>query len=117
MTLFTFCSIGISAQTKIIKANSLDLGFGIGIEKRFYFQTNKSLKSFHAGPNVGYLNLSNDSNDRMSAFRAGIEIGHLWFLSKNFTVDLFSGAVFFTSSPSLNETLFLCLGLSLGYAW
>ena len=94
MTLFTFCSIGISAQTKIIKANSLDLGFGIGIEKRFYFQTNKSLQGFHAGPNVGYFNLSNDSNDRMSAFRAGIEIGHLWFLSKNFSVDLFSATLF-----------------------
>jgi hypothetical protein len=29
MMLFTFCSIGIIAQTKIIKANPLGLAFGI----------------------------------------------------------------------------------------
>lgn len=97
MTLFTVCSIGISAQTKIIKANPMDLGFGIanigigfserknqsttfsalsysksnvsgfgiGLEKRFYCHTNKPLQGFHTGPNVGYLNLSNDSNERI----------------------------------------------------
>jgi hypothetical protein len=92
-------------------------GFGVGLEKRFYFQTNESLRGFHAGPSVGYLNLSNDSDENINIFSVGVEVGHQWFLSKKFTVDLFSGAVFFTGSPYLNETLSISLGLSLGYAW
>lgn len=78
-------------------------GIGVGLEKRFYFQTDEPLKGFHAGPSVGYLNLSNDSNDSMSVFSVAVEIGHQWLLSKNFIGDLFSGAVFFTGSPYLDE--------------
>jgi hypothetical protein len=141
--LFTFFSISIFAQSKIIKANPLGLafgianigiefserknqsttfsalyysksdvaGFGVGLEKKNYFQTNESLKGFHTGPSVGYLNLSNDSNESLRVFSVGVEIGHQWFLSKNFTVDLFSGAVFFTGSPYLNETLSAGIGV------
>lgn len=92
-------------------------GFGIGIEKRFYFQTGESLKGFHAGPNVGYLNLSNRDNETLNVFSAGLEIGHQWFLSEHFVLDLFSGVSFLVGSYYFEWSLSLGVGLSLGYAW
>jgi hypothetical protein len=89
-------------------------GFGIGLEQRFYFNSNE-LKGFHAGPSVGYLKLSDNYNDDFDVFSVGAEIGHQWFLNKNFTIDLFSGVGFLTDNIGLN--LSFGLGLSLGYAW
>ena len=89
-------------------------GFGIGLEQRFYFSSNK-LKGFHTGPSVGYLKLSDNYNDAFDVFSVGAEIGHQWFLNENFTIDIFSGVGFLIDNVELNFSF--GLGLSLGYAF
>lgn len=121
--VFGIANLGIEFSGKTNKSTTVSAlyyaksdtkGFGIGIEQRFYFNANKSLKGFHAGPNAGYLRLSDNYNDNFNVFSIGAEIGYQWFLNKNFTVDLFSGANFLFNS---NLQLSLGVGLSLGYAW
>lgn len=92
-------------------------GFGIGIEKRFYFQTKESLKGFHAGPNFGYLNLNNKNDIHTDVFSAGVDFGYQWFLGKHFALDLFSNANFLTGSFYFKETILLGVGFSIGFAW
>lgn len=89
-------------------------GFGIGLEQRFYFNSNE-LKGFHAGPSIGYLKLNDNYNDNFDVFSVGGEIGHQWFINESFTIDIFSGVGFLVDNIGLN--LSLGLGLSLGYAW
>ena len=93
-------------------------GGGIGLEKRFYFTVDQSLKGFHAGPSVGFFKLSETDHfdDSYNVFAVGAEIGHQWFLSKNFTADIFTGLSFLVADTS-EEQFSIGLGFSLGYAW
>ena len=94
-------------------------GFGIGLEQRFYFRSaDQSLKGFHVGPSVGYLQLKENYHDEAyDVFSIGGEFGHQWFMSKHFTADLFSGLGFLVGSETNTEKLSFGIGLSIGYAW
>ena len=93
-------------------------GGGIGLEQRFYFATNQSLKGFHAGPSIGYFKLSETDHydDSYNVFAVGVEIGHQWFLGNHFTADIFSGASFLVADTT-QEEFSVGVGFSLGYAW
>lgn len=92
-------------------------GFGVGVEKRFYFKSNKVLKGFHAGPNFGFLSVTNNNDVNFEIFSAGGEFGYQWFIGKHFALDLFSGVNFLTGSSYFKETIAFGIGFSLGFAW
>lgn len=113
------------AQTATISAlyyNISDVsGFGIGGEYRFYFSSGEALRSWHAGPSIGYFNLSDDFDNSSGFFSIGGEAGHQWIFGEHFLLDVFAGLSFIAGdSDSLSVTvdsLGVGLGVSIGYAW
>jgi hypothetical protein len=110
---------GQSTSISALYYNVSDIsGFGIGAEHRFYFD-GESLRGWHAGPSVGYLNLTDDSDTRASAFSIGAEVGHQWIFDSGFAVDVFGGIGFVVGGSELSgfNSTAVGIGVSLGYAW
>jgi len=89
------------------------------LEQRFYFKSSdSSLRGFHAGPSVGYLQLKEKYYDETyEVFSIAGKFGHQWFISKHHSADLFSGLRFLVGSETNTEELSFGIGLSLGCTW
>jgi len=89
------------------------------LEQRFYFKSSdSSLRGFHAGPSVGYLQLKeNYYNEAYEVFSIAGKFGYQWFISKHFSADLLSGLRFLVGSETNTEELSFGIGLSLGCTW